>query len=206
MEALKLKIFDVLTEKMSILEFENWLYNSTYLSQNIKGDSLLFNVININYRERNSLKELENIASNIFSFEELLAKRLEKNCIKIINSRNSDNYKNYVSNIIQDFDFDIDFYAFWDFYHIYYSFDGYDYNEHQNISLKKIDSKTKLLANSIINRLKYCDTIDDEIAVLKQKNKDEVSHKDTQLLKSKTSEKTLKRTLKQKIFAFFKKI
>ncbi len=63
MEALKLKIFDVLVNNITIEEFENWLYNSKLLEEKLKENSLIFEVVNINYRLDNSMKMLKNIAS-----------------------------------------------------------------------------------------------------------------------------------------------
>lgn len=108
MEALKLKIFDVLTEKIAVSEFENWLYNSEYLNHKISHDSLVFNVININYRKENALNKIEEITSKIFSDEELLIAKIEKYSLKIINSDNAENFKKYVYKIIEDLDYDID--------------------------------------------------------------------------------------------------
>lgn len=209
MEALKLKIFDVLTEKITVSEFENWLYSSEYMNQKIKGDSLFFNVVIINYREAKSIKELQEIASEIFSEEELLVFRLFRNCLKIANSDTTEHLKKYVLNIITDFDFDNDLDAFWEFYDIYYSFDGYDYCEFENIDLHTTNNKTKKLAISVIDKVANFKNIEDIVNVLKQK-KEEILDKETVLkpkFKSpKTTETNQKSTFKQKFLAFFKKI
>ena len=206
METLKLKIYDVLIEEITISEFENWLYNSEYMKTEIKSDSLLFAVININYRLESSLKTLRNLMLENFSEEELLVFKLEYNCYNIVNSNDTKNYKKFVLNIIQDFEFNNDLEAFWKFYYIYYSFDGYDYNEHQNISLNSLNLETNHLANSLLKSLKKCNSIEEKIKVIKLKIevKNDVKHINGLELKSLKSNKKL--TLIQKLFAFFEKI
>ena len=108
MDALKLKIFDVLTEKISVSEFENWLYSSELLDEKLKENSLMFEVVNVNYKLENSLKMLKNIASTIFDDEDFLVIKIEDNCRKIINTNEPEKIKDYVFNIIQDYNFDIE--------------------------------------------------------------------------------------------------
>ncbi|REE27930.1 hypothetical protein [Winogradskyella pacifica] len=206
METLKLKIYDVLKEEITISEFENWLYNSEYMKTEIKADSLLFDVININYRLENSLKILKNLSLKNFSEEELLIFKLEYNCYKIVNSEDTKNYKKYVLNIIQDFEFDNDFEGFGEFYYIYYSFDGYDYNQYQNISSNNLNSKTKHLANSLLKSLKNCNSIEEKIKTLKLKKEPENDEENINVLEFKSLQSNKKLTLVQKLFAFLKKI
>lgn len=52
MDALKLKIFDVLLERITVPEFENWLYDSEEILNDLESNSLYFDVITINYRNK----------------------------------------------------------------------------------------------------------------------------------------------------------
>ncbi|MWW24285.1 hypothetical protein [Algibacter lectus] len=167
MEALKLKIFDVLTEKIAVSEFENWLYSSEYINQKIKADSLFFNVININYREAKSIKELKEITASIFTDEELLVVNLLQGCKKIARSESFENFKNHISNIVSDFDCNTDFNSFWEFYEIYYGFDGYDYCDYENINTEQLGKEAKSLAISVITTFESAKSIEESIELLK---------------------------------------
>ena len=204
METLKLKIFDILTEKITVSEFENWLYDSEYLKHKITEDSLIFNVININYKEEDAINRIEEIASEIFSDEEFLIVKIERYCFKIINSDNTDDYKNYVSKIIENFDFDNDSEPYWDFYNIYYSFDGYDMCEYENSSSEHVDYKAKKYAKSVIEKLMIANSIKEKVTLLKQK--EEKTELNSRFTAHKNNEKVFKSSFLNKILAFFKKI
>jgi hypothetical protein len=205
MKILKLKIFDVLTEKIKISEFEKWMYTSEVFMSQVESSALYFDVININYRNENALDSLLKITPGIFSEDDLLLVKLVDNCIKIVNAENTKSFKKYVFNIINEFNFEHDLHVFWEFYNIYYSFDGYDYCEFQNIDFAARDAETKILATSIVSALEKTNSIEEKILWLKQKpaSKKTIS---PAIIASKTIEKTKKLTVKQKIFAFFKKI
>lgn len=59
MQALENKIFEFLSNKVSVLEFETWLYNSEEFISQINTNSFYFDIISINYRENNCIKMLE---------------------------------------------------------------------------------------------------------------------------------------------------
>ena len=206
MEALKLKIFDVLTEKIAVSEFENWLYSSEYINQKIKADSLFFNVININYREAKSIKELKEITASIFTDEELLVVKLLQNCIKIKNAEASKNIKKSVVGIISDFDYCTELNPFWEFYDVYNS---YEYFEDEYTSEKDIDIKLKGIAISVITTFESAKSIEESIELLKQieenstEQKNNLNSTDSSLKNTVNKEEN---TFIQKIFAFFKKI
>ncbi|SFC70008.1 hypothetical protein SAMN04489722_103207 [Algibacter lectus] len=206
MEALKLKIFDVLTEKIAVSQFENWLYSSEYINQKIKADSLFFNIININYREAKSIKELKEITASIFTDEELLVVKLLQNCIKIKNAEASKNIKKSVVGIISDFDYYTELNPFWEFYDVYNS---YEYFEDEYTSEKDIDIKLKGIAISVITKFESAKSIEESIELLKQIEENSTEQKNNlnstdSSLKNTVNEKEY--TFIQKIFAFFKKI
>jgi hypothetical protein len=209
MEVLKLKIFDTITKKVSVSEFEKWLYNSKYLNFNIKGDSLVFNVVNINYKRSSAINELKEVAFEIFSGNEIFACKLEKYCFNIIRSEIKTNYKNLVKKIIEIDEHDSDFEMYWTFYNIFYSIDGYDYCEYDNTASTRIDIITNLTAPSIISKLETAKNVSEKVLILNQKVEIEnqsiknLIQRKKQLKNNKTEPRT---TLKQKIFAFFKKI
>ena len=61
METLKRKIFDVLTGKITVSEFENWLYNCEEILENLDSNSFYFDVIEVNYKSNKCKQLLTNI-------------------------------------------------------------------------------------------------------------------------------------------------
>lgn len=66
MEALKLRIFDVLTEKITVSEFENWLYNQNEIINNLNTNSFYFELISIDYTTENWAKKLHKLSKETY--------------------------------------------------------------------------------------------------------------------------------------------
>jgi len=202
METLKLKIFEVLVNDITIEEFEKWLYESDLLNENLKENSLIFEVITINYRKETALKELKYVASTLFNEEHLVIMKIEVNCRKIVNANTPKNLGKYVFNIIEDFNFEMESTVYEEFYSLYFSFDGYDYTNYIKGSQKVINSRTVAYAKTVLESLKNCKTIEDKKEVLFI----DLHDKKQGVNNIKTSPKTEKLTFKSKLFAFLKKI
>jgi len=202
MNELSLKIFDVLTKKISVSEFENWLYNSEFLQNDLKENSLVFDVININYRNPNALKVLKNITSNVFDDKDLIIMKIIENCYKIINANNSRDYEKYVYNIIENYNFDIECEAYWEFYYFYNGFNGYDFYNNNKKAIETLNSNVFNYAKTIIEKFNRDKNIDDIKPVLKLKpeiTKINLDNKNSTVHNKKVP-------FMKKIFAFFKKI
>ena len=201
METLKLKIFDVLVNNITIEEFENWLYNSKLLEEKLKENSLIFEVVNINYRLDNSMKMLKNIASNIFEEDDFLVMKIEENCKKIVNTDDPKNIEKYVLNIVQDYNFDLESNVYWEFYSLYYSFDGYDYINYTKRSLDKLNSKTIDYAKTVLYNLRNCKNLEEkkQVLIMKIDSKEVLESVESVIVKTK------KISLTNRLFAFFKK-
>jgi len=84
-QQLKQKTFEFFVDIISIGDFEKYLYK---LVENAKLDSnsLLFDLIDINYKSENYKKELLNLIEDICSDEELLSFKIYSLCLSIISS------------------------------------------------------------------------------------------------------------------------
>lgn len=202
METLKLKIFEVLVEKITVLEFENWLYNSEFLKEELKSNSLIFSLVDLNYRNDNIIKKLEEVTSGILCEEEKITLVIEQECRNIINVSNSKEIEKSVLRIIEDFDFDDDFQVLWNFYDIYHSFEGYYDANYFGGDFEAIDKETKALAEQTLKKIENCNNIQEKVGVLSLKNED-VKVEEKQSISFK---KIVKPTFKNKILAFLKKI
>ncbi|QXP60530.1 hypothetical protein [Olleya sp. HaHaR_3_96] len=116
MEALKLKIFDVLTKKIAVSEFENWLYDSEEIIENIELNTIYFDAISINYKGKNWSTDLNNIALNYLgeTYNEII--EINKLCSAIIESEAFPETHNLLSDLQRNFDFDKDYSVLWKLY------------------------------------------------------------------------------------------
>jgi len=202
MKTLKLKIFDVLVEKITVLEFENWLYSSEFLKEELRSNSLIFNLVGLNYKKDGIIKKFKEITSEVFCDKERLTIRIELECRNIIKANNSEEIENSVLKIIEDFDFDHDFHVLWDFHSLYNSFEGYYDKNHSGCNFEGTDEDTKTLAEQTLKRIGNCNNIEEKIDALSlEKEVEEVEVK-----QNVSFEKRKKFTLKNIILTFLKKI
>jgi len=116
METLKLKIFNVLTKKITVSEFENWLYDSEEIIENIELNTIYFDTIQINYKGKNWSTDLNNIALNYLgeTYNEII--EINKLCSAIIKSEAFPETHNILRDLERNFDFDKDYSVLWKLY------------------------------------------------------------------------------------------
>lgn len=213
MGALNLKIFDVLTEKINVSEFENWLYNSDEFLSKIDSNSFYFDLISINYKSEGWQ---ENIYFLIESNYDLLALTKAINiCLEIKASENTTISYNLVSELISllsnGLAHETEYLAVFDFYSLY---SRYSLIEIGYMNKSDFDSEAKYLANLLLNKISQTESLDKKINVLKTNVEENYFSSRKEKTKIKTAEKSTiksshngkKQNLKQKIFAFLKKI
>lgn len=191
MEALKLKIFQVLTEKITVLEFENWMYNSEEFMGEINNNSLYFDVISINYKDEKWFKKLEQLCNNEFTEDFLLLFKIENSCLEVMKSSTAKETYQILSKLLVNFNYDSDYDIMWKFFNIHdclETFNGSMFNENELLEEAKFYSK------QVIELTKNCIEIEDSKQLLT-----------LDLIPFRNEESLPKPTLKQKIFAFFKK-
>lgn len=116
MEILKQKIFDVLSYKLEVLEFEKWLYESPIISENINSNAFVYDVVTINYKSKHWINALKDIVFKKYDFEEYLISLIKYNCENIIKSKSSHESFMAVNDIMRYFEFETDYNLLWDFY------------------------------------------------------------------------------------------
>lgn len=178
MKALEFKIFDVLTERITVLEFENWLYNSEYLNKEIQENIFLFEVLNINYKDEKCLKQLLQVIKEELTSDEFNSLKIISNCKKIVEDISTKNYITYVKNIIENYDYETELNPLNDFYYLYNAFDGYDMCIYQKCSFDKINLRTKSLAKTVLLKIEKELSITEITELFKQE--DFIQKADTQ--------------------------
>lgn len=202
METLKLKIFNVLTEKIKVTEFENWLNSSEEFMNQINSNSFYFDVVSINYKNNEWRKNLCFFITPNYSNDLLALIQTETICAKIIISKNITNCYNLlfklVSELSSDFICETEYNVVHNFHSLYCR---YDLIELGYMTNSEFILQAKFLASLFLNKISNSKTLDEKINILKiNLKKDETSLNDSK--KTLTNQK--KHSLKQKTITLFK--
>lgn len=101
MEQVKYKVFEVLSRTLSVEAFEQWLYADPYVAEHITDDELVLELMNLDFKSRFALHELEKLCFKYFDKEECLCAVVEYNCLKIVNEVSEIATHSAVKNICQ---------------------------------------------------------------------------------------------------------
>ena len=116
MEALKLKIFNVLTEKIQVSEFETWLYNSERFLNEIDSNSFFFDILSINYKSDKWALELNNLIIEFLGGDCLEVLKIKNSCLSILESETLKETYEILIYLTRDFDYDTQYSILWKFY------------------------------------------------------------------------------------------
>lgn len=167
MEALKLKTFDVLTEKISISDFEEWLYSDQEVLNALDSDDLVFDIMTLNYKEMNSLDTLLKLASEKFNYEENTVISIISSCRKIGLLESKTSIFQEISKTVQDFDYETNYSLLWTFL----GFNNeIDMIEEGLIKEDDIIPRIKKLAEIIISKFENCSSLSEKLKVLDYKD------------------------------------
>jgi hypothetical protein len=192
MEALKLKIFGVLTEKISVLEFENWLYNSEEFMSQLNVNTFYFDVISINYKADDWSKKLDNLIKEKYDENFMILYKIERYCLDLIKSIEPKETYHILSKLLIDFDYNTDYDILWKFHCIYEYLETF---EGSVFGKNELSKEAKFYAKQVIELTQNCRSFEEtKQALIKD------------LKPFKIGEKSERQSLKQKLFAFFKKI
>lgn len=202
METLKRKIFDVLTGKITVSEFENWLYNCEEILENLDSNSFYFDVIEVNYKSNKWKQLLTNIFKEYISEEQIEVFRIENICEKIISSKTFDETHLILKEEFKDFNYDTNFSILWKLYLLY---DHFEFVIEGFKQERELEAEAKFYAEETLNIFEKSD----DFEILKIMLEQELpSFKPIKIESKKVIKpiiKPKKITLKQKILAFFKK-
>nr|WP_321233829.1 hypothetical protein [uncultured Psychroserpens sp.] len=191
MDALKLKIFDVLIEKISVSEFENWLYTSEEILSKVNDDSFIYELITINYKSKKWRLEIEELLYENLKKEDLMLMQIKNTCYKLSNSKSYIVSSNILRNFMNYFDYNTDSSIQYEIYGLYCENElvGSGFR-----SEKEFNDAVKKVANEILELLYNCQDLNEKRELIRQERVIiEVA-------------KSSNFSLKQKIVAFFKKI
>lgn len=164
MEFLKLKVLDVLSEIISVKEFEQWLYTEDKVLDLVSSDRLVFEIININYKkEKTAIKELLNLVSGKFSPEEILLLNAITHCRKIIQLQSEGLIFDEVVKLYKYFDYDNHYNLFWQFYILK---DRIDLVELGYYKKEEVIEMIKKLAETIVLKFMNYSSLSDKLGLI----------------------------------------
>lgn len=163
MENLKLKIFDVLTETISVAEFEQWLYSSTAIINSISSNSTVYNIVNINYKAEDAQEKLLKLTFEKFNYEENKVILLLQCCKKINTATNKVLIFQNVHNIVKDLDYDRNYSLLWAFYSLR---EEIIMIEEGIVRVGRIVSKIQSLTTKVVSQFYSFSSITEKLKVL----------------------------------------
>lgn len=202
METLKRRIFNVLTGKITVSEFENWIYNCEEILENLDSNSFYFDVIEVNYKSNKWKQLLTNIFKEYISEEQIEVFRIENICEKIVSSKTFDETHLILKEDFKDFNYDTNFSILWKLYFLYDIFDLVKEGFEQE---GELEAEAKFYAEETLNIFEKSNDFEILKILLEQELP---SFKPIKIESKKVIKpiiKPKKTTLKQKILAFFKK-
>ena len=162
-DKLKENIFLVLLGKSTALEFEKWLYEQEKIIELINENSFIYDLITLNYKNKNARFSLKQIAITKINYQEFIILSIEHKCNKIIESNEWENtYKSFYE-IFSHFDYENDYSLMWEFYSINSRMDLIEIGYETKSSLL---AEIKELAKKTINKLNKLNTSNEKIKLL----------------------------------------
>ncbi|WP_298755758.1 hypothetical protein [uncultured Psychroserpens sp.] len=197
--ALKDKVFKVLTEQISVTEFEEWLYNSEELLSQIESNTFAFDAISINYKSNEWNSKLNTLLKEYQCDELLEIITIRKACVAILISETFEDTYELLKISTRNFDYDTEYTILCEFY----SFRNYfGLVEEGFWKIGVLEVELKLYAKQIVELINEYQNFERVKEALKLDLKPYKIEKNNAAELDKTH---LKTTLKQKLFAFFKK-
>ena len=171
-KVLKQKAYEVLINKIDIETFEGFIYKLTEKAE-FSSNSLLFDIVSINYKSKNSKKELYNLIKKLFTKNELLSLNVYENCLKIIQYENIEEFDNSLKYLSDQYvESNYEYNVFYNFYRlnnesVFISEIGYSYSE---IDKEQIINNTKEYSKIVIDMFNFYKENEDWDNFLTDKN------------------------------------
>lgn len=110
MDKVKSMIVRLLSQDLSMKDFETWLYNDEYINNRILDDEDILELLFINLKSKNAKSELEKYLYGKFGEEIYIIEQVKVNCEVLLNSKiNQNDVYSFLSNIGRLYDWDKDY-------------------------------------------------------------------------------------------------
>jgi len=153
MKTIDRNIFKLISNTITVDEFESYLYQEDVIAQ-IDSNELVFDLVDINYKKQDFLKEVKNVVQKHFNELDFLLIELRFNCLKIIEAESISQIEDIISkysNLYRESDFNDETFGY--FYSISNHLDFID-DEYMIYNQDQLFSNVKSFAR------KYLDVYD----------------------------------------------
>lgn len=159
-QELKEKAYQLLRDKIDVNSFQYYLFGLVEKTE-LKSDSLLFELVNINYKREDYRKLLLNLLKEYCSDDELLSLNIYVLCSKLCNSKNDKMSLELINNLsslyIQD-NYDLE--VLYEFYILSNEIEAFEYT-YYNLTQEEIINKAKNYAVKVISKYNFYRDDDD---------------------------------------------
>lgn len=148
MKALEYKIFDVFTERITVSEFENWLYTNDELLSNLDSNPYYFDLFTINYSNDEWNKKLLQVTNEKHGEDFMIFFKLIEGCKKLSKANNFDEAYLHLNVLLECFDYQTEYDILWDFYLLREDFENFQFTI---INKNELINKVRKLSNTTLN-------------------------------------------------------
>lgn len=110
MEKLKEMLFMLMSQTLSLKEFETWLYEDDYIKSQLLKNKVIFELVSIDLRSGHAFYELEKFCFNYFNKEECLVQVMRYNSEMFLETRTEDAAEKFMRNVYRFHDWDTDYF------------------------------------------------------------------------------------------------
>lgn len=164
MEELKEKILDTLLSKISISDFEIWLYSQDELINLISHNNFIYRLVTINYKKESSYKHLEDLAIELCNEDEYMLLLTERTCQDIIAAKTSKEILSKSFELVQKFNYNSDYELIWE---IYLANNKYNLVETGYLRPSVFNLNIKTVSKKILSELENCSSLQSKIQFVK---------------------------------------
>lgn len=154
-QELKQTAYQLLIDKITVNEFEQYLFKSVEGEIELQSNSLLFDFVNINYKSGNYKKQLFRFLENFCSEEELLSLKIYSLCMKLLSFEKQNVIIGVINEMSSLFNFnDYDYEILYEFYLLNSMIlpDGYNY---YHLTKEQVVINAKLYAKEVIIKFNF---------------------------------------------------
>lgn len=109
METLKKMLFKLMSQTLSLEEFETWLYTDDYIKSQLLENEMIFELVTINLKSKHAFTELEKFCFNHFDKEECLVQIVKYNCEVYLDTKTDEAAENFIRNVCYFHDWNNDY-------------------------------------------------------------------------------------------------
>lgn len=163
METLKEMIFRLMSQTLSLKEFEAWLYDDDLIKSQLLENEVIFELVNIDLRSKHAFHELEKFCFKHFNKEECLVQIVRYNSEVLLEVKTDDAIETFMRNISHFHDWNTDYFLI---SQVYYLSDDWELVEVGYVDKEQLRNEFIGIAETFLKRLENMD-VEESIQLLR---------------------------------------